>query len=200
MERLFQTVGSCRAYFGEKDFQQSLLVRQIAAQMDNITVIVCPTVREPGGLALSSRNLHLNAEDRVLARMLFKALQRASDAWRSGMKDPETLEDLMRQTLSIPGIRLEYTAIRDPSHWTAKTPRGTLSQGRALVAAWVGGVRLIDNLALDSSEEDSFSTLGSGHIPSQSAPPSEDRLRVQEPAPSDRNQHGFPSSSENGRL
>jgi pantoate--beta-alanine ligase len=149
VERLFATVGSCRAYFGEKDFQQTLLVRQIAALTGEVTVVVCPTVREESGLAMSSRNQRLGENDRQLAALLYQALGAAGRLWRTGERNPGPLEAAMKEVLDVSGIELEYAAIRDPLNWTAGTPRGPLQQGRALVAAWVGGVRLIDNLALE---------------------------------------------------
>ncbi len=151
VERLFRTVGPCRAYFGEKDFQQSLLVRQVAAGMNAIEVVVCPTVRESGGLAMSSRNRRLDAAERELALALVRALRAAAGAWHGGQRDPEVLEELMRGMLSVPGITTDYAAVRDPENWTAGTPAGPLQKGRALVAAWVGGIRLIDNLDLDAA-------------------------------------------------
>ena len=145
-------MGPCRAYFGEKDFQQSLLVRQIAAGLDDIEVVVCPTIREPGGLAMSSRNRRLGEADRELALALFRALDAAAEAWRGGERDPEILEERMLGILAVPGVSVDYAAVRDPDQWTADTPAGPLRKGRALVAAWVGGVRLIDNLDLDTAE------------------------------------------------
>ncbi len=152
VERLFRTVGPCSAYFGEKDFQQSLLVRQIAAGMNAIEVVVCPTVRESGGLAMSSRNRRLGEVERELALALIRALRAAAGAWHGGERNPGKLEELMRDILAVPGISMDYAAVRDPDNWTAETPAERLEKGRALVAAWVGGVRLIDNLDLDASE------------------------------------------------
>lgn len=149
VERLFRTVGPCRAYFGEKDFQQTLLVRQIARDMGGeVEVVVCPTVREPSGLAMSSRNRRLGEAERVLARTLSEALYAASSAWERGERDATALEQRMKEVLSRPGIEVEYAAIRDPAHWTADTPTHSLVHARGLVAAWIGGVRLIDNMAL----------------------------------------------------
>ncbi len=148
VEQLFRIVGASRAYFGEKDFQQVLLVHQIAASLEGIDVIVCPTIREPDGLALSTRNRRLSQTERALAQTLFRALQSAAAAWYRGVTVAKELEAIMWQTLAVPGIRVEYTAVRDPEHWTVSPPQGSLQQARALVAAWVGSVRLIDNLAL----------------------------------------------------
>ncbi len=149
VERLFQTVGACKAYFGEKDFQQTLLVRQIATTLDiGVEVVVCPTVRESSGLAMSSRNRRLAGEDRNLAMALSRSLYAAAKAWQQGERNPDVLEGLMREILDHPGITVEYAAIRDPENWTVNTPQGALTQARGLVAAWIGGVRLIDNMDL----------------------------------------------------
>ncbi len=148
VERLFDTVGECRAYFGEKDFQQTLLVRQIAALHGGVEVVVCPTVREPSGLAMSSRNRRLDDASRNLAGALSQALRHAAALWDAGERDSERLERAMAEQLARPGITVEYAAVRDPENWTAGTPAGPLRHARALVAATVGGVRLIDNLAL----------------------------------------------------
>jgi pantoate--beta-alanine ligase len=151
VERLFLTVGKCRAYFGEKDYQQTLLVRQIAAAQGDITIVVCPTVREASGLAMSSRNQRLDKSARQLALRLVQALRAAAWQWQEGERNPVAIEATMARELDRSGIQLEYAAVRDPDHWTAETPQGPLQKGRALVAARIGGVRLIDNMALGDS-------------------------------------------------
>jgi len=148
VERLFATVGACRAYFGEKDFQQTLVVAHLARRFDGIEVRVCPTVRESSGLALSSRNRHLNAAHFDAAAKLYQALLAARAAWQAGMRDPASLEAVMCTRLQDARIALDYAAVRDPGRWSEHTPPAPLQQGRALVAATVGGVRLIDNLGL----------------------------------------------------
>ena len=151
VERLFHTVGKCRAYFGEKDFQQTLLVKQIAAAHGDITIVVCPTVRDASGLAMSSRNQRLDSSARQLALHLVQALRAADRQWQAGERNPAAIEVTMARELRRSGIQLEYAAVRDPDHWTADTPRGPLQKARALVAARIGGVRLIDNMALGES-------------------------------------------------
>ena len=146
--RLFELVRPERAYFGEKDFQQCLVVRRLAEELGFPEIVVCPTAREPGGLAMSSRNLRLNDEERVQARALSQALFAAREAWRGGERDASALRALLHGRLDAPGIDMEYGEVRDPSSWSASSPEGPLSRARALVAATVGPVRLIDNLEL----------------------------------------------------
>lgn len=146
--RLFATVGPCRAYFGEKDFQQTLVVAHIARQFAGVEVRVCPTVREASGLALSSRNSRLTAAGRAAAAQLYQALLAARAAWQTGPRDPAAMESAMRERLQNPRIAIDYAAIRDSRNWTAAPPRPPLQNPRALIAATIDGVRLIDNIAL----------------------------------------------------
>ena len=152
VDRLFRTVGDCSAYFGEKDFQQSLVVRDLAKNLSrenrNINVIVHPTVREPSGLAMSSRNQRLSKHQKSIAPKLYEALCTARDAWQKGVRDPVTLENIMHQILRLPEIRIEYAAIRDGANWTRQTPSAAIESPRALIAVYLGEVRLIDNLFL----------------------------------------------------
>ncbi len=152
VERLFTTVGDCRAYFGEKDFQQTLVVKNLAEKMQqtgtNVEVIVCPTVREPSGLAMSSRNTKLGDAHSCTAALIYKALGKAKSAWQQGIRVAEKLEDIMLDTLQHPDLKVEYAAVRDPNGWTENSPDYPLKQAQALIAAHLGGVRLIDNLCL----------------------------------------------------
>jgi len=145
VERLFAAVGPCRAYFGEKDFQQTLVVRHIARRLPGVEVRVCPTVRDADGLALSSRNRRLSPAGRAAALQLHQALLAARAAWQSGQRHPAALESVMRARLTHPDITVDYTAIRDATTWQT----GPLKTPRALIAATITGTRLIDNLALD---------------------------------------------------
>ena len=146
--RLFATVGPCNAYFGEKDFQQTLVIKNLARRFDDINIIVCPTVREASGLALSSRNGRLDCGQQAVAANLYQALLAAKEAWRAGTRNAAKLESVMAARLDDAHIRVEYAAIRDPENWREHSPGGELQRARALVAAWVDGVRLIDNLDL----------------------------------------------------
>lgn len=151
VERLFATVGQCRAYFGEKDFQQTLLVKDIATRHGEIDVVVCPTVRESSGLAMSSRNRRLSTAALELASCLYQALVEADSAWRQGERNPLRLEQLMQDKLDQPGIEIEYATVRDPLNWTNDTPTHLDGSAQALIAAYIDGVRLIDNLTLGSN-------------------------------------------------
>jgi pantoate--beta-alanine ligase len=147
--RLFDLVGPCRAYFGEKDAQQLALVRAMVADRAlPVEVIACPIVREPDGLALSSRNARLTQEQRRAAPVLFEALSDAATRARAGERDANVLRaEIAKLIGSEPLARLEYVAVVDDQTWEEVTGR-IEGPVRALVAAWFGDVRLIDNLAL----------------------------------------------------
>ncbi|MFQ5994505.1 MAG: pantoate--beta-alanine ligase [Acidiferrobacterales bacterium] len=148
-ERLFNTVGPGRAYFGEKDFQQTLVIKHLARELGYPEIVVCTTAREPSGLAWSSRNFLLNDAERGRAACLARALFAARAAWRDGEHDTAQLRDIMLRELERGGVDIEYAELRDPEAWTADRPTGSLQRAQALVAAQVGAVRLIDNLRLD---------------------------------------------------
>ena len=146
--KLFAIVGGCRAYFGEKDWQQLAVVRRLAADLSlPVEVVGCPTVREPDGLALSSRNQHLAPDDRERATVLFRALSAAVDSFRGGERSVAAIEGAMQTAYAAQGVSPEYAAVIDdrtflPAEEGASGPR------RAVTAARVGGTRLIDNLFL----------------------------------------------------
>jgi pantoate--beta-alanine ligase len=144
--KLFEIVPAARAYFGEKDAQQLAVIRRLVDDFNvPITIVGVPTVREPDGLAMSSRNRHLNPAERIQARALYGALQAASGLIRSGIRS--TPEILQRARATIPGhdgIRLEYLQIVDPDELQ---PVDDVT-GPVLIAGamWVGSTRLIDNV------------------------------------------------------
>ena len=151
VRRLFEVVRPTRAYFGEKDFQQCLVVEHVARQLTGgPEVITCPTAREESGLARSSRNERLTAEERRKAVVLHRALGAARRAWSEGARDAALLSRVMHEVLSgEPELTVEYAEVRDPACWSAGPPDGELQKAQALVAARLGAVRLIDNLRLD---------------------------------------------------
>ena len=149
VERLFLTVGASRVYFGEKDFQQTLVVADLAREMGYPEVVVCPTVREDSGLALSSRNVRLSADEKTRAQQIYPALLAARDAWSSGERDPGRLSAIMIECLNHDGLVVEYAEVRDPGRWIAQSQATPLEHGQALIAVRIGSVRLIDNLRLD---------------------------------------------------
>jgi pantoate--beta-alanine ligase len=144
--KLFAIAGHCRAYFGEKDFQQLAVVRRMSGDLRfPVEVVGCPTVREPDGLAISSRNVRLSPDERRSATVLYRALSAAASAVRQGEDRPYALEETMRRVISSePGVEPEYTAAVDPQ--TLRAPPRLLGDVRLLVAARVGAVRLIDNV------------------------------------------------------
>lgn len=144
---LFDVVRPTRAFFGAKDFQQTLVVRALAERMGYPEIEVCATVREADGLALSSRNARLDGAARERALALSRALFAVRAAWTAGERDAEQLTRVLQATLDVPGVDVEYAVVRDPRAFSA-VATGSLRQARAVIAAVVGGVRLIDNLAL----------------------------------------------------
>lgn len=156
-ERLFEVVRPTRAYFGEKDFQQTLVVKDLARAMGYPEIVVCPTVRELSGLAWSSRNYLLSEKDRVQAACLSRALFAAREAWRTRERDAAKLRAVLQRELERGGVDVEYAELRDPEAWSAQPPTGRLTRAQALVAARVGPVRLIDTLRLDADDDEAAS-------------------------------------------
>ena len=151
VDRLFETVLPDTAYFGAKDYQQAQVVLGLARRRGGPRVVVCPTVREASGLALSSRNARLSVEDRQRAAQIYQALRAGQAAWDAGVRDADALRSSVLLVLQrTPEFRIEYVAVRDPSQWTAEEPHGAMQQAVCLVALWLSGVRLIDNLRWDA--------------------------------------------------
>ncbi|MEX1026119.1 MAG: pantoate--beta-alanine ligase [Planctomycetota bacterium] len=156
VRRLFELVRPTRAFFGEKDFQQTLVVRSVAERLGFPAIEVVPTVREPDGLALSSRNARLDAAGRERALALSRGLFAARAAWRAGERVAAPLAALLRAPLDAAALDVEYAVVRDPERFIeVPAPDGALERARALVAAFVdapgGRVRLIDTLELSST-------------------------------------------------
>jgi pantoate--beta-alanine ligase len=142
---LFGLVRADHAYFGQKDAQQVMVIRQMARDLAIPTeVIACPTVREPDGLALSSRNVHLSPAERAAAPVLHRALLAARSRWAAGERSGDALRDAMRTTLATePLADVEYVSVADGST-LAELDR---VDGAALLSLAVrfGATRLIDN-------------------------------------------------------
>lgn len=151
-ERLFKVIGPARAYFGEKDFQQTLVVKDLAQAIGYPEIIVCPTVRDVSGLAWSSRNYLLAEHERQQAACLSRALFAARAAWRAGERNPARLRAVLLQELQVEGVQLEYAELRDPEDWNPLPPTAPMTRAQGLLAARVGKVRLIDTLRLDRDE------------------------------------------------
>jgi pantoate--beta-alanine ligase len=140
VSKLFTAVEPDRAYFGQKDAQQVAVVKRLARDLDfPVEICVCPTVREPDGLALSSRNAYLSTVERAAAVCLSSALRLATAAYARGERNPEQLrETLCRRLDAEPLARVEYAEVVDPETFR---PPGSL----AVLAARIGATRLIDN-------------------------------------------------------
>jgi pantoate--beta-alanine ligase len=143
--RLFLAVPADVAYFGAKDWQQTLVVKRMVRDLGlPVSIVVCPTVREADGLALSSRNAYLSVAERPRATALFASLERAEDAWRAGA-DVAAIEAAMRGPLMAAGMAADYATVVDAESLQPPQP------GRpavALVAGRLGTTRLIDNREL----------------------------------------------------
>lgn len=144
--KLFTIVRPRIAHFGQKDFQQSALVRQLVNDLNlGVEITVHPTVREQDGLAMSSRNVYLTPEERTRAAILYTSLRAGADTIRKGVTDGETVQSVMVQTLQKePGLSVDYLAICDPN---TLEPLSTVTSRVVLLGAVrVGSVRLIDNI------------------------------------------------------
>lgn len=146
--KLFSMVGPCRAYFGRKDAQQLAVIRRMVEDLNLPVVVVgCPLVREPDGLAMSSRNSYLEPEDRKAAVVLSRALHAAADAVRDGIRSADAVRDVVTRTIATePRVRLDYAEVVDADDLT---PVARI-EGEVLVAvaAFVGRARLIDNMTV----------------------------------------------------
>jgi pantoate--beta-alanine ligase len=144
--KLFGIVRPQLALFGQKDFQQSALVQQLVKDLNlGVKIVVCPTVRETDGLAMSSRNVYLSQEERKRAVTLYKSLRTGAEAIRRGVTDGEAVRSVMAHVLKKePTITIDYLAVCDPS--TLEPLRVVTSRIVLLGAVRIGSVRLIDNL------------------------------------------------------
>jgi pantoate--beta-alanine ligase len=147
--KLFNMVGADVAYFGQKDYQQFQVIRRMVEELDvPIELRVCPTVREPDGLAKSSRNVYLDGDARQRALVLWKSLSLARELVEQGERDAETIADRMRQgILSTPGAEIDYVALADPD--TLEPVSTIAAKTVALVAVRIDNTRLIDNCLLE---------------------------------------------------
>ncbi len=144
--KLFHIVKPHRAYFGQKDYQQCVVIRRMVKGLNmDVEVVMLPTVREPDGLAMSSRNTYLNADERRAAASLFRALSAARDLYGAGARDIEKLKKKMEAVLrEEKKITTDYVEIADPD--TLDLLSETADKMVFLVAVRLGRTRLIDNL------------------------------------------------------
>ncbi len=147
--KLLNIVSPARAYFGQKDFQQTVIIRRMSKDLDlAVEIVVCPTIREKDGLAMSSRNLYLDSRQRQAATAIYKCLSAASEALQSGTS-PSATKELMRKKLAEEPLvtKIEYASV-----YNAETFDETdQARGEILlaVAVRIGDVRLIDNVVVN---------------------------------------------------
>jgi pantoate--beta-alanine ligase len=146
--KLFNATQPHKAYFGQKDAQQAAVIRKMAVDLNfPLEVIVCPTVREADGLAMSSRNKYLNETERRAATVLFRSLSAAKELYEAGERDAETLRETMKETLaSEPLAQVQYVSCADYD----TLEELSVVKGKALLslAVFIGKTRLIDNFVL----------------------------------------------------
>lgn len=148
--KLLNIVTPARAYFGQKDAQQVAVIRRMVADLDiDVDLVVCPTVRDRDGVALSSRNALLTAEQRARAVAIPRALAACRARFRAGERDAETLRTVIRERLAG-RVEVEYVSVADPETMTELDTAARPAV--AAVAARVGSVRLIDNVPLEPAD------------------------------------------------
>jgi pantoate--beta-alanine ligase len=160
--KLFAIVGPCSAFFGRKDAQQLAVITRMADDLNlSVEVVGCPIVREPDGVAMSSRNAYLAPRDRDAARVLSHALRRGVDVIVEGERDAARVADLVREMIGTESrVELEYAEVRDAHELT---PIVTLDGSVLIaVAARVGATRLIDNALVDIDGSRVRADLGVG--------------------------------------
>jgi len=147
--KLFNIVKPNNAYFGEKDYQQQVMIRKMARDMNmGVRIISLPTVREKDGLAMSSRNTHLNKEDRVKALVINRSLKFAKILVNSGIRSSVKIKAAMTKLMrTARGLKIDYMSICDPETLDEKS----IIKGKTLiaVAVYVGKTRLIDNIVIN---------------------------------------------------
>lgn len=146
--KLFNIVGACRAYFGEKDYQQLTIVRRMAKDLScPVEIIGCPTVREPDGLAMSSRNAYLTADERAAAPIVHQALQAGVSVVEGGERDPAVVRRTMADVVAKEPLgELDYVAVVDAD--SLAEPASLSGNLRLLAAVRFGRARLIDNVGV----------------------------------------------------
>ena len=146
--KLFNIVKPHKAFFGQKDYQQCAVIRRMVKGLNmDVDLVVHPTVREPDGLAMSSRNSYLSEDDRRKAAAIYRALSAAEHLAKAGAREPEKLKNKMLAVLrEDPGIEIDYVEVVD--HETLAPLSSAKDIMALLVAVQVGRTRLIDNLVI----------------------------------------------------
>ena len=148
--KLFNIVKPHRAYFGQKDYQQSVIIKRLVKDLHmDIDIKVLPTVRDKYGLALSSRNKHLNSEERLNAHCINDSLAKAMFMVKSNENDVKKIMEEMQNIINkVPHTKIDYVSIVDPD--TLEEVTMITGKAVAAVAVWIGNTRLIDNIVLET--------------------------------------------------
>jgi pantoate--beta-alanine ligase len=146
--KLFNGVQPQKAYFGQKDAQQAAVIRQMTRDLNfPIEIVVCPTVREEDGLAMSSRNKYLEGEDRKAALVLYRALSAAKEAYEAGERNAEELRRRMKEVIAAePRAQMQYISCAD--YDTLEELETVKGKTLLSMAVLIGKTRLIDNFVL----------------------------------------------------
>ena len=146
--KLFNSVRPDKAYFGQKDAQQAAVIRRMTEDLNfPIEVVVCPTLREPDGLAMSSRNTYLDPKQREAATVVYRSLTAAVQAFEAGERDAGVLRNRMSEVLSTePLAQPQYVSVADPD--TLEEFNGSIERALFSLAVYVGKTRLIDNMVV----------------------------------------------------
>lgn len=146
--KLFNIVQPDKAYFGQKDAQQTVVIQRMVNDLNfPIEIVICPTIREADGLAMSSRNVYLSPQDRTSAVILFKALSLAENAYEKGIREADKLRKIMSDTIhSEPAAVLDYVSCADPESLEELT--GAVKRALLSMAVRFGNTRLIDNILI----------------------------------------------------
>lgn len=148
VKKLFDAIGPCKAYFGEKDFQQLAVIKKMVKEWNMpVEIVPCPIIRESDGLAMSSRNMRLTEEERKIAPVISKALFKAKES-RAAHSNEEIKELVTAIINSEPKLKLEYFEIADKDTLKPATA-GQKKNVVACIAVHLGAVRLIDNIVLE---------------------------------------------------
>jgi pantoate--beta-alanine ligase len=151
--KLFNIVGPDAAFFGAKDAQQAVVVKRMVTDLNMpVDIVVCPTVREDSGLAVSSRNKYLSEQQKKDATLIYKSLQKCREMIEAGTTDIEIITAEMRKILSqAPSIQIEYVSIVDAE--SLQKLDKIIGEVLAAVAVKIGPARLIDNIVMDTRQE-----------------------------------------------
>ena len=147
--KLFNIVEPTKAYFGQKDAQQAIVINKMVSDLNmNLEVVTCPTVREADGLAMSSRNIYLNPKQRQASVVLYKALNLAQKLWLQGERDAERIRQQMTALIQKQSLaNIDYVSIADPK--TLEELEEVKPPALASLAVRFGKTRLIDNVVLE---------------------------------------------------